>query len=96
MATYKPAAAMNQSSIPPDRRMDTETTPATLTAEAGLPTRASAFVTVSIVPGIAKLNAMANPKKSNSPRRETNSDFHLFSHDDLPVVATLVNRHVAN
>jgi hypothetical protein len=52
--------------------------PATLTAEAGLPTRASASDTARTVAGIARLDAMANPKRPNTPRRETNSDF-IFS-----------------
>ena len=52
--------------------------PATLTAEPGLPTRASASVTVRIAPGIARPDAMANPKRPNTPRRETRSDL-IFS-----------------
>ena len=49
--------------------------PATLTAEPGLPTRASASVTVRTVTGSATLDAIAKPKRPNTPRRDTNSDF---------------------
>jgi hypothetical protein len=51
--------------------------PATLTAEAGFPTRASVSDTVRIVPGIARPDAMPTPKRRNTLRREIKSDLNL-------------------
>src|SRR5207342_3700860 len=51
--------------------------PATLTAEAGFPTRASVSDTVRIVPGIARPDAMPTPKRLNTLRREIKSDLIL-------------------
>ena len=51
--------------------------PARLAAEAGLPTRASASVTVSTVAGMAMVDATAKPRSLKTPRRETNSAFSV-------------------
>ena len=48
--------------------------PATLTAEPGLPTRASASVAVITVAGTTRLNAAAKPRSEKAPRREIISD----------------------
>jgi hypothetical protein len=53
--------------------------PATLTAEPGLPTRASASVAISIVAGTTTLAAAAKPKSENAPRREIIISDLIFS-----------------
>jgi hypothetical protein len=51
--------------------------PATLTAEAGFPTRASASVATSTAAGTARLNAAAEPRKEKAFRREISSKLSL-------------------